>query len=89
MISVPEVKSLILDYLVNTAHVRGEDLSNGASKLENLNVDSLSLTEMVWTMEQQYGINVPSLRALQSMTIDEVAAYIVQQLPAQAVPGTS
>jgi acyl carrier protein len=85
-----DVRASIIDYLVRTAHVPPEHLASGAVLLRDLNIDSLTAVEMLWTVESTYGVRLPDSQAgLAAMSIDELvscfAALLAQRTPAQAV----
>ncbi|MGJ0492983.1 acyl carrier protein [Methylobacter sp.] len=82
MVSTNEVKALILDFLVNTADIPSSDIPNGDIKFASLNIDSLTLIEMLGEIEGEYGIQIPQNFILKDITIDGMVAYIVELLSA-------
>lgn len=56
--------------------------------LESLGVDSLGLLEMMFSVEERFGIKVPTERA-DLVTIDDVVRYIEELVAAQRSPAES
>lgn len=82
MVTTDEVKVWILDFLVNTADIPGADIPNGDIEFANLNIDSLTLLEMLGEIESEYDIQIPRDFALKDITIDAMVDYIIELLPA-------
>ncbi|GAA0743365.1 acyl carrier protein [Ideonella azotifigens] len=87
MTPIDSIKALTIDYLVNTAQVPREELANGAVKLSALNIDSLSLVEMLWMVEEQYGVTIGRTEALRDMTLDDMVAALAEQHRQRGQPG--
>lgn len=68
--------TLLREILVSEYELDEQRLTPDAS-LEDLGVDSLGTIELLWTVEEQFGINLPSEPAPLA-TLGEVADYIDQ-----------
>jgi len=82
MVTTNEVKAWVLDFLVNMADIPSADIPNGDIEFANLNVDSLTLLEMLGEIECEYGIQIPRDFTLKNITIDGMVDYIIELLPA-------
>lgn len=71
-----KIKELMVDYLVNQGGVPADVASNGSVKVEDLGIDSLSMVEMLYEVEDKYGIHVENLTALKDMTIDAMVDFL-------------
>jgi acyl carrier protein len=79
-----EVKNAMIEYFVNSAGLPPEAVSSGDVKVEDLGIDSLSMIEMLWEVEEKYGLRVEDIKVLKGMTIDGMAEYISGLLPADS-----
>ena len=70
------IRALMVDYLVNQGGIPAEVAANGSLKVEDLGVDSLSMVEMLYEVEDKYGIRVENLTALKDMTIDAMVEFL-------------
>lgn len=86
METLESIKALTIDYLVNTAQLPAEDVADGKTKLGSLNIDSLSLVELLWTLENEYGVTIRDIAQLRQMSIDEMVAHLAGLLD-QVGPG--
>lgn len=75
-------KLLVEDYKV------APDAAVPQATLESLGVDSLGLLEMMFSVEERFGIKVPTERA-GLVTIDDVVRYIDELVAAQRSPAGS
>lgn len=68
-----DIRASIVDYLVHTANVPAELLQSGDVRLGDLNVDSLSAVDMLWTVETTYHVRLSDVHAsLSDMTLDDL-----------------
>ena len=71
-----KIRELMIDYLVNQGGVSADMVANGSVKVEDLGVDSLSIVEMLYEIEEKYGIRVDNITALKDMTIDAMVEFL-------------
>jgi acyl carrier protein len=78
------VKATMIAYLIKHAGIAPEALAKGDAKLDSLDVDSLSTVEMLWELEETYGVHIDDVGALKDMTLDQMAQLIGSQVSVQA-----
>lgn len=71
-----KIKEMMIDYLVNQEGIAKEVVANGATKVEDLGIDSLNIVEMLYEIEDKYGIRVDNLNSLKDMTLDALAEFL-------------
>jgi acyl carrier protein len=71
-----KIRELMVDYLVNQGGIAADVVANGSVKVEDLGVDSLSMVEMLYEIEDKYGIRVENLTVLKDMTIDSMVEFL-------------
>lgn len=70
------IQEMMVDYLVNHEGIPEEIAANGATRVEDLNIDSLNIFEMLYEIEEKYGIRVEDLNQIKDMTIDAMASFL-------------
>lgn len=73
-----EVKSAIVEYFVDNAGVPRDQLSKGDVMIESLGIDSLSMIEMLWEVEERFGVHVDDIKALKGTTLDALALFVTR-----------
>ena len=81
---IDKVKTTIVEYFVERAGVPQETLSTGDVTIESLGIDSLSMIEMLWEVEEKYGVQIQDLNALKGMTLDMLASFVSDLVPQAA-----
>ncbi len=71
-----KIKEMMIDYLVKQEGIPEEMASNGTIKVEDLGIDSLDIVEMLYEVEEKYGIRVENLTAMKDMTLDALAEFL-------------
>ena len=66
------IKDMMTDYLVKQGRVPEDVAANGATRVEDLGIDSLDMVEMLYEVEEKYGIRVDDMDQLKTMTLDEL-----------------
>jgi len=67
-----EVKEIIIEQL----GIEEEDLSEAKSFVEDLNADSLDLTELIMTFEEKFGLEISEGEAEQLKTVGDVIKFV-------------
>ena len=80
-----KIKEMMIDYLVKQEGIPEEVVANGATKVEDLGIDSLNIVEMLYEIEDKYGIRVENLNALKDMTLDALAEFLGSLATGKAV----
>lgn len=66
----------VIDIVIEQLGVDKEDVSLNASFVEDLNADSLDLTELIMTFEERFGIEISEEQAEKMKTIGDVVKYL-------------
>ena len=88
-VQIHDVKKAMMDYFIGTAGVAPEQLQDGAVMVESLGIDSLTMIEMLWDVEEKFGVHIESLTELKDKSLDQLAAYITEQLTSKSDKVTS
>ncbi len=75
-IETDAVLATMTTYLVERAAIAPLSLAGGEATLGSLDVDSLSTVEMLWEVEDQYGVHIDDIEALRGMTLAELARFV-------------
>jgi len=66
----------VIDIVVEQLGVDKEDVTADKSFVEDLNADSLDLTELIMTFEERFGIEISEKEAEGLKTVGDVITYI-------------
>jgi acyl carrier protein len=66
----------VIDIVVEQLGVDKEDVTLTKSFVEDLNADSLDLTELIMTFEERFGCEISEEDAEKLKTVGDVVAYI-------------
>lgn len=66
----------VIDIVVEQLGVDKEDVSLSKSFVEDLNADSLDLTELIMTLEERFGCEISEEEAEKLKTVGDVVAYV-------------
>lgn len=66
----------VFDIVVEQLGVDANDVSLSKSFVEDLNADSLDLTELIMTFEERFGFEIPEEEAEKLKTVGDVVHYI-------------
>ncbi len=72
------LRQLIDNFLLTRTDVSPEKLADPTVKMADLGVDSLAIVEMLFEVEDQYGIHIEDVMQFQKMTLNEVVSYMEQ-----------
>ena len=70
------VEQEVIDIVVEQLGVNREDAALSKSFIEDLNADSLDLTELIMTFEERFGCEISEEDAEKLKTIGDVVSYI-------------
>lgn len=70
------VEQEVIDIVVEQLGVDKEDVGLSKSFVEDLNADSLDLTELIMTLEERFGCEISEEEAEKLKTVGDVVAYI-------------
>lgn len=66
----------VIDIVVDQLGVNKEEVSVSKSFIEDLNADSLDLTELMMTFEERFSCEIADEEAAKLKTVGDVVAYI-------------
>ncbi len=69
----------VIDIVVEQLGVDREDVTPEKSFVEDLNADSLDLTELIMTFEEKFGFEISEEEAEKLKTVGDVIRYIDQK----------
>lgn len=70
------IEQEVVDIVVEQLGVDKEDVSLSKSFVEDLNADSLDLTELIMTFEERFGCEISEEEAEKLKTVGDVVTYI-------------
>lgn len=70
------VEQEVIDIVVEQLGVDKEDVALSKSFVEDLNADSLDLTELIMTLEERFGCEISEEEAEKLRTVGDVVTYI-------------
>ncbi len=70
------VEEEVVDIVVEQLGVDKDDITFDKSFVEDLNADSLDLTELIMTLEERFNCEISQEEAEQLKTVGDVVAYI-------------
>ena len=70
------VEHEVIDIVVEQLGVDKEDVSLSKSFVEDLNADSLDLTELVMTLEERFGCEISESEAEKLKTVGDVVNFV-------------
>ena len=66
----------VIDIVVEQLGVDPSEVASEKSFVEDLNADSLDLTELIMTFEERFGCEIPEEQAEKLKTVGDVVEYI-------------
>ncbi len=69
----------VIDIVVEQLGVDAQDVTADKSFVEDLNADSLDLTELIMTFEERFGFEISEEEAEKLKTVGDVIRYISQK----------
>ncbi|MES2199706.1 MAG: acyl carrier protein [Chlamydiota bacterium] len=73
------VEKEVIDIVVEQLGVNPEDVTLQKSFVEDLNADSLDLTELIMTFEEKFGFEISEEEAEKLRTVGDVVTYITKK----------
>lgn len=70
------IQQEVIDIIIEQLGVDAADVSPGKSFVEDLNADSLDLTELIMTFEERFGFEISEEDAEKLKTVADVIDYI-------------
>lgn len=76
MASTEEIRSDLAEIVNDVAGVGVEDAQLDKSFTEDLDVDSLSMVEIIYACEEKFGVSIPDEDAKNLKTVGDAVAFI-------------
>ena len=76
MPSADEIRSGLASILEEVADVSPDDVSDEKSFVDDLDVDSLSMVEVVVAAEEKFGVKIPDNEVQNLKTVGDAVSYI-------------
>ena len=76
MASTEEIRSGLADIVNEVAGIPAEDVQLDKSFTDDLDVDSLSMVEVVVAAEEQFGVKIPDEEVKNLKTVGDAVAFI-------------
>lgn len=70
------IEQEVIDIVVEQLGVDKDDVTAEKSFIEDLNADSLDLTELIMTFEERFGCEISEEEAEKLKTVGDVIAYV-------------
>ena len=70
------IEQEVIDIVVEQLGVDKEDVDLSKSFVEDLNADSLDLTELIMTFEERFGFEISEEEAEKLKTVSDVVSYV-------------
>jgi acyl carrier protein len=74
-----EIEKEVIDIIVEQLGVDAADVTLKKSFVEDLNADSLDLTELIMTFEEKFGFEISEEDAEKLKTVGDVVSYITKR----------
>ncbi len=75
------IEKEVMDIVTEQLGVDAADVTLEKSFVEDLNADSLDLTELIMTFEEKFGFEISEEEAEKLKTVGDVVAYIRKKKP--------
>jgi len=75
------IEKEVIDIVVEQLGVDAADVTLEKSFVEDLNADSLDLTELIMTFEERFGFEISEAEAEKLKTVGDVVKYIQEKKP--------
>lgn len=70
------IEQEVVDIIIEQLGVDKDEVKNDKSFVEDLNADSLDLTELIMTFEERFGCEIPQEAAEKIKTVGDAVGYI-------------
>ena len=77
------LRKIVDDFLLMQEHITPEKLADPSIKMVDLGLDSLGIVEMLFEVEDRYGIHIDDAMQFQQMTLNEVVVHMEQLVRAK------
>ncbi len=71
-----EMQNKVIAIVSEAANVEAANISATTSFVDDLNLDSLDMVEMMMKMEEEFGVEIPEEKTEDLKTINDVTVYL-------------
>mgnify|MGYP003686665313 CR=1 FL=1 len=71
-----EIQEKVISIVSEAANVEVGNIKSETSFIDDLNLDSLDMVEMMMKMEEEFGVEIPEEKTEELKTIKDVTAYL-------------
>lgn len=82
-----EIETRVKKIVVEQLGVREEDITTGASFVDDLGADSLDTVELVMALEEEFETDIPDEDAEKIITVQDAVNYIVNRVEKETKTG--
>ncbi len=82
----PTVENSVREFLVNTAGVDAALLEDPNRKVTDLGLDSLGIVELLFEVEDKFGIRIDDPTTIKDFTLQQLFAHFAELQQAQPAP---
>lgn len=79
-----DIGSIVNGFIANYAGVPVESLSDPEIRLDSLNIDSLGVVELLFDIEEAYGVHVDDPLVLKDMTLGQLHVMVAEMIEKKA-----
>lgn len=89
MEGIDQIEGQIKAGLASKLGLKSKDVVNNARLVEDLGLDSLDTFDLLFDLEKEYGVEIPSVDALGFVTVGDVVAYVQKRIGATPAEGAA
>ncbi len=78
--SIKDIEKKVLEILAEKASIDPEQINAESSLVDDLGLDSLDAVEMVFELEENYGIEIPDEKIREFNSAQDVVSYLFIRL---------
>ena len=82
------IEKCIIATLAKIKKIQSEDIQKQDRIIEDLEIDSLDCLDLVFQLEEEFGIEIPPQHQLQLSTVEDVITYVQARVAQTPSPST-
>ncbi len=71
-----EIQNKIIDLVSSATKIDASKIQTGTNFIDDLNLDSLDMVELMMKMEDEFGIEIPETDTEKLKTVEDVISYL-------------
>ncbi len=72
------LREIVDKFLIEQANIAPDKLTDPSLKMVDMGIDSLGVVEMLFEIEDRYGVHIEDAMRFQNMTLNEVVSHMEQ-----------